>query len=329
MPLLLLCPPGWQEGICFFILPEKPDLAYFNKFLCKTVKQMNPIHINKTSLLVLRILGSLIFIAAGLNHLTQPEQAVRRLETAQLGYLATWMAPAEILIILSGLGLLAGGILLLAGFKTRLAAAGLLLLLVPITLTIQVANAESSGPLFKNIALIGILIFFIANGAVHYGLDQWLNKHKTKHSTSGLSKHLVMIGAFMLMLTSCTALLPANAVENAKGQAKNYAVLISQPNHLKAAAHTAETITPGSPYRRENFIVMACAKSVEAFVKGSNMEGEIEKGRDAGVQYKVCGMSLKQFNVSPAALVDGVEIIPNGLTYMFDLQQQGYATVEL
>lgn len=106
-------------------------------------------------------------------------------------------------------------------------------------------------------------------------------------------------------------------------------MLISHPNHLKAAVNTAETITPKSQYQREGFVVMACGKSVGAFVKGNEMAEEFNKGKAAGITYKICGLSLKQFKVAPNTLLEGVEIIPNGLPYMFDLQQQGYRTVEL
>ena len=59
------------------------------------------------------------------------------------------------------------------------------------------------------------------------------------------------------------------------------------------------------------------------------MAQELKQGSAAGVTYNLCGLSLKQFSIDPETLVDGVEIVPNGLTYMFDLQQQGYTTVEL
>ncbi|WP_018344337.1 DsrE family protein [Cytophaga aurantiaca] len=109
----------------------------------------------------------------------------------------------------------------------------------------------------------------------------------------------------------------------------NYAVLISQPNHLKAAVNTAETLSKTSKYNSDNFVVMACGKSVEAFVKSSDQNEQIETGKKAGITYKICGMSLKQFNIHPDSLVDGVDIVPNGLTYMFDVQSNGYKTVEL
>ncbi|PVY42237.1 DoxX family membrane protein [Pontibacter virosus] len=293
--------------------------------------------LQKLSFLVLRIMGSLIFIMAGFNHLLQTAGAAARLEKAPFAHLASWIAPAETLIILSGVGLLIGGSMLLAGFKTRLAAALLLAILIPITLTVQV-GAEGSGPLFKNIALIGMLLFFIVNGAVHYGLDQTFFQNKQMKSTlknkiSGNYVAVLAVGLLMFLGSCATGTTAAQSTPATTTAAevggKKYAVLISQPNHLKAAVNTAETITKESRYQRESFVVMACGKSVEAFVKGSNMAQEFDKGKAAGITYRVCGMSLKQFNIDASTLVDCVEVIPNGLTYMFDLQEQGYTTVEL
>lgn len=144
----------------------------------------------------------------------------------------------------------------------------------------------------------------------------------------------VLAASVLLVLGSCapgTTVARSTSPQSTKATPgkKNYAVLISQPNHLKAAVNTAGTFTANSAYNREKFVVMACGKSMEAFVKGSNMEAEFRKGQAAGITYKVCGMSLKQFNIDPGTLVEGIEVEPNGLTYMFELQEQGYTTVEL
>jgi putative oxidoreductase len=152
-------------------------------------------------------------------------------------------------------------------------------------------------------------------------------------NTLHIGKYIsVLLTGLMVVLGSCTAtesLAQATTTQTTAKQKLHYAVLISQPNHLKAAVNTAETITPSSQYNRGNFVIMACSKSVEAFVKGSGMTEAYDKGKAAGVTYKVCGLSLLQFNIDPATLLDGVEVIPNGLTYMIDLQRQGYTTVEL
>ncbi|WP_425338228.1 DoxX family protein, partial [Tamlana crocina] len=63
----------------------------------------------------------------------------------------------------SGIVMLVAGLAFFAGFKTRWAAAVLLAVLIPITLTIQVGQAHTMGPLFKNVAIMGGLLFFILN----------------------------------------------------------------------------------------------------------------------------------------------------------------------
>lgn len=285
----------------------------------------------KISFLVLRALGSLIFMVAGINHLLKTAGAAARLEKAPFAHLATWIAPAETLIILSGMGLLVGGLMLLAGFKTKLASAVLLAILIPVTLTVQVGSGDY-GPLFKNVALIGLLIFFLVNGALYYGLDQVLEqKRKARLAPIRHNNYAAALTVgFMVLLGSCATTNAQHATQASTALASTkYAVLISQPNHLKAAVNTAQTITRESKYNRESFVIMACGKSVEAFKKGGGMAAEIEKGRAAGVTYMLCGVSLQQFKIFPTDLVDGVEITPNGLTYMFDLQQSGYTTVEL
>ncbi|HET9487317.1 MAG TPA: DoxX family membrane protein, partial [Chryseosolibacter sp.] len=70
---------------------------------------------------------------------------------------------AGILVTATGIGLLAGGLLLLLNRYTRIAAMLLFLLLIPITVSVQLQGWSTSGPLFKNIAIAGALLFFINN----------------------------------------------------------------------------------------------------------------------------------------------------------------------
>lgn len=67
------------------------------------------------------------------------------------------------LIILSGIAMLAAGFLFLIGYKTKWAALILMAVLIPITLTVQVGQITTLGPLFKNIAILGGLLFFVLN----------------------------------------------------------------------------------------------------------------------------------------------------------------------
>jgi putative oxidoreductase len=115
------------------------------------------------SVQVLRILLSGIFLVASFNHLMNVEKTVMRIEQASFKGIAYFFGNPELLVILSGIVMLIAGAGLLIGFKTRYAAAILLAVLLPITLTVQVGQITTLGPLFKNIAISGGLLFFILN----------------------------------------------------------------------------------------------------------------------------------------------------------------------
>jgi putative oxidoreductase len=121
-----------------------------------------------------RALLSLIFLVAGTGHLLNTEHIVQRLNDAQLGYLATSIAPAEPLVLLAGGALLAGGLGLLLGIQTRLAAGLLILVVIPITITVQIGR-PTLGPLFKNVAILGGLLYFAAHGAGPLSLDRQIS----------------------------------------------------------------------------------------------------------------------------------------------------------
>lgn len=121
------------------------------------------ITVSKRSVQLLRIMVSAIFLTAGFNHLVEVEKTVQRIEMAQFKGFANFFGNLEFLVILSGIVMLIAGICFLIGFKTRWAAIVLLLTLIPITITIQIGQMNSLGPLFKNVAIAGGLLFFILN----------------------------------------------------------------------------------------------------------------------------------------------------------------------
>jgi len=119
--------------------------------------------VNRLSVVIFRVMLSLIFIMASTKHLFYPEKIVARIENAKFGFIGHLLGPPEIAVILSGIIMLIAGIFLLLGFKTKIASIILIFILVPVTLTIQVGQVTTLGPLFKNIAILGALLFFSIN----------------------------------------------------------------------------------------------------------------------------------------------------------------------
>ncbi len=119
--------------------------------------------VNQRSVQIFRVMLSGIFLVASFNHLLNVEKTVNRMDQASFKGIAYFLGNPELLVILSGVTMLIAGFALLIGFKTRYAAIILALVLLPITLTVQVGQINTLGPLFKNIAIMGGLVFFIFN----------------------------------------------------------------------------------------------------------------------------------------------------------------------
>ncbi|MCH7400458.1 DoxX family protein [Belliella kenyensis] len=135
------------------------------------------IKVSGKSILLFRILLSGIFINAGISHLLKPESVAERIQMAAMNSFATFFGDPYYLGLLSGYVLLIGGFALALGICVRGASIGLFLTLIPITITIQLGNGIMHGPLWKNVALFGGLLFFIINNPDVYRL---FNLQKSK-----------------------------------------------------------------------------------------------------------------------------------------------------
>lgn len=123
----------------------------------------NTLNVNRNSIIVLRVLLSGIFIVASFNHLFNLEKTVHKINQARFKDLAYLFGDPSITVMASGIPMLFAGVALMAGYKTKYAALILAFIIIPITITVQVGQMATIGPLFKNIALFGGLLFFIMN----------------------------------------------------------------------------------------------------------------------------------------------------------------------
>jgi putative oxidoreductase len=123
-----------------------------------------------------RFLVSLIFILSGIGKI------IAFGETAAKMSAAGFPAPSFFLVCAILIETLAG-ISLLLGFKTKLAAWGLVVFLIPSTIIFHVVNIadpvhgqEQIVHTLKNLAIIGALLKFAADGAGLFSLDNFLDR---------------------------------------------------------------------------------------------------------------------------------------------------------
>ena len=83
------------------------------------------------------------------------------------------IADPSLLLWLSGAAFVVFGITLALGFMTRLSALVILVTQLPITFFTHVAP-DHTGPLFKNIAIMGALLLLMAKGGGAWSLDRRL-----------------------------------------------------------------------------------------------------------------------------------------------------------
>ncbi len=115
----------------------------------------------KNLYLSFRVLTSLIFITAGIGHVFNPGKVLKRVEASTIYEWLPMPSLFLLAVMISGVIMLAGGISLITNFRVKWAATALLLMLIPITLSVQLENLDDLGPFFKNVAISGSLIVLI------------------------------------------------------------------------------------------------------------------------------------------------------------------------
>lgn len=124
---------------------------------------------------VFRLCLSLIFIVGGLGHFVEQQQMLERMAASPWSGVIYTIGDPALLLQLSGVAFVVGGIALAFGFMTRLSALVLFVTLVPITWTIHIAPGHA-GPLFKNIAILGALVHVFFRGPGSFAVDGLIDR---------------------------------------------------------------------------------------------------------------------------------------------------------
>lgn len=112
---------------------------------------------------VFRVATSLIFIIGGIGHFAAHNYMLERMAGSPWRDAVATIGDPSMLLWLSGGVFVIFGITLALGCLTRISALLLLVTLIPITIAVHVAPGHT-GPFFKNVAIMGALLYFYANG---------------------------------------------------------------------------------------------------------------------------------------------------------------------
>ncbi|MEH6759045.1 MAG: DoxX family protein [Parasphingorhabdus sp.] len=125
---------------------------------------------------IFRITTSLIFVIGGFGHFGAHPHMLARMEDSPWRDAVNMIGDPSLLLWTSGAVFIVFGTALAFGYLTRISALLILLTLIPITLAIHIAPGHT-GPLFKNIAIMGALLYFYANGPGRFAIDRQGKEH--------------------------------------------------------------------------------------------------------------------------------------------------------
>ena len=120
---------------------------------------------------IFRVATSLIFIVGGIGHFGAHDHMLERMAESPWRDVVNMIGDPSWLLWLSGVVFVIFGITLALGFLTRVSVLAILITLIPITIAVHVAPGHT-GPLLKNIAIMGALLYFYANGPGRFAVDR-------------------------------------------------------------------------------------------------------------------------------------------------------------
>ena len=120
---------------------------------------------------VFRVATSLIFVVGGIGHFAAHDYMLQRMAESPWRNVVNMIGDPSWLLWLSGAAFVTFGITLALGFLTRISALLLLVTLVPVTIAVHVAPGHM-GPFLKNVAIMGALLYFYANGPGRFAIDR-------------------------------------------------------------------------------------------------------------------------------------------------------------
>lgn len=103
------------------------------------------------------------------------------------------------------------------------------------------------------------------------------------------------------------------------------AIGVSSPRHLKVALLTARQMLSGQgTWQAKKVEVVVYGKALLSLQQGSELAADVAKTQKMGARVVACAIAMKGLGVDKSSLLDGVGVVPNGLTELVRLESRGY-----
>lgn len=137
-------------------------------------------------------------------------------------------------------------------------------------------------------------------------------------------KHLLFVAATLLVSTIAFS-------QKANSDRKdNLLFLLRQTEHINQALKTIEQLnSSGTTLNTGKIAIIVCGETVTT-LGTKDAEAWVDRiSKYPHVSIIACGLSLTKFKKTQADLVKGIDYTENGFIKAFELQKQGYLSVEL
>lgn len=115
------------------------------------------------------------------------------------------------------------------------------------------------------------------------------------------------------------------------GKRDNLLFLLRQTEHINQALKTVEQLQSNAKatIKTGKIVIIVCGEAVTTLSTEAAKEWVSKIKSHPQVSILACGLSLDKFKISQNNLVEGIGYTRNGFIKAFELQKQGYLSVEL
>lgn len=133
-----------------------------------------------------------------------------------------------------------------------------------------------------------------------------------------------------LPLFSLALLFPQLSRAQNVQEAKDYALLISQPRHVKGVLMMLKKMRTDKsmlPYR--NARVVLYGEAIHTAKKGTELAPLIGEAVKENVSIAICNQAMQRLKVTKKDLLDSAEVVDNAIYEMLRLKTNGYISIDL